>query len=710
MENVFTDYPGVIWKSGWAFRSKFDDLEPFITGTNSGEITRAGATWSLQLMSPKEQSGARFLINGISVRPRRHHKDIVEVLAVHPGIISGRTANPYTPQLIAPENIQTGADEMSDATWIQENENVTLLLCRKDRFALVCGEWSPEVAFEKAVAVIEEKFHLLIAVETWRRELTAKTFSVNLQYNPPVALAAESIFFHLRGATGTFSGLWSAAAGFENETFSLNELYPLVKAWLSTTPERALEIVKTALARQQSSGGFPAWAEPGGKTAAAAAWPLIAQAFELAWKPSSDKALLRQVLPALRKYIQWALQYFDPHRDRLPAWQNEDEVFIPGSYERGKATPELTVMLITEIEAILRLCAENDQSDPVAGTLKQEREHLIRTLNDSFWNPETNSFSNAWRDGHQLSETTFGSFMPLFWSGLDTEKQTAMLNTFEETRALPGQPENTSRRRDRLLDTVHLPAIHQFFALAALQQVEAARAMCMLYLAVARESFQAWFDTEMNATPADRPYTPGPVTAAYILCVQREFYEDLQRAPVINRQAQKIGRRFRIDLTDLRFFIILALLVLGIHLGYRIHRNRRASVQIAEAALSYKHGRYTEAAQLARQQPDHPLSQFISANLLMLSDRPEEAEPLYRRALVKNPNSPAALFGYALALQMNGKFNDAVKRYSNFIDLHAEQHPDAAALADEYLELALDKFNQPPGWRRVFTLPLMGEL
>ena len=94
----------------------------------------------------------------------------------------------------------------------------------------------------------------------------------------------ESLTRRLRSRTASIHGLWSATDGFNEETFSLNELYPLVHAWTLVDPATALELIRTALSLQQSTGGFPAWITHRGVMSPAAPWPLIAQAFEHVWE------------------------------------------------------------------------------------------------------------------------------------------------------------------------------------------------------------------------------------------------------------------------------------------------------------------------------------------------------------------------------------------------------------------------------------------
>jgi len=712
MRNIFTDYPDVPWKQGWVFFSGPEDRAPFVTGAVSGSITVPGGKWTLQLTEPSDSCTTRLFYNGFSISARkRPEKNRIDALVTAPGIFCGTTSGLPMPQLTATTEITKG----DGFTWVQDGRVITFLLQQHDRFVLVCGELTPERALGKAEAALDVKFETLMQNETAERENVGRLFSANPRHNSPVALAAETLSARLRERTGSLHGLWSKADGFKVETFSLNELYPLTRAWSLIDPPVAMELVQTALSLQQSSGGFPAWVEAGGPSSPVAPWPFIAQSFELAWQNGRDQALLKKYLPALRKYVQWAVRRFDPHRDRIPAWQNEQEIFVPQSFERGKATPELTVMLIAEIEAVLRLCKETDNTEAAAESLIEERNHLVQTLNTVFWNPVTKTFSNVWKDGHFLHEPSFGSFMPLFWRGLDRDKQTALLEKFEETHSFPGHREPSSWKQEEIDDTAHRPAIHQFMALEALKTAESAHPLLMLFVRRAGEGVAAWFERENIETGSEKTtgnsaYALGPVTAALILTAQAELKQEEIQAPSAAQHVLQWGRRLRIRKTDLRIISVFLLAVLILHLAYTLPRSHNVEARVAEAALNYQQARYAEAMRICRRYPDNALSRFLQANLLMLAERPDQAEAFYRQALTQQTESPSALFGLALALQMNGKFKEAEKRYGDFIDLYETRHPDAAKLAEEFILLSSENFSKPPRWRRTYALPLMNDL
>ncbi len=712
MKNIFTDYPEVPWKRGWSFLSGPQDRTPFIAGEAAGELTVPGGMWSLRLINPETPCTTRLLYNGFSISARKKpEKNRIDVLITEPGLLCGKAIGLPMPQLQTDEKITND----NESVWVQSGNTVTFLLKQGFHFALVCGELTPDRARQKAEITLENNFDALIQCETEDRKKVSSLFSINPRHNPPVALAAETLSARLRERTGAIHGLWSLADSFANETFSLNELYPLIRAWNLIDPPIALELTQTALSLQQNNGGFPSWIETGGAFSPVAPWPLIAQTFELVWQSSHDPALLKKHLPALRKYIQWAVRRFDPHRDRIPSWQNEQEIFVPGSFVRGKATPELTVLLIAEIEAVLRLCETSEHSETAAESLIEERDQLVKTLNTIFWNPEVKAFSNVWKDGHYLHEPSFGSFMPLYWQGLDRGKTTSLLESFEETHGFPGHHEPTSWKQEEIDDTAHLPAIHQFMAFAALQNAENARALLMLFVRRMREGFSVWFERESLAsvrrgTTGDHAYALGPVTAALILTAQAEFEHEAAKAPTAAQQILNWSHRLRINKTDLSIVSIFLLAILIVHLSYTLPHRRNAETRVAEAALNYQQGRYTEAMKICRSLPNNALACFLRANLLMLTEQPGQAEGLYRKALIQKTESPSALFGLALALQLNGNFKEAEKRYIDFIDLYEQIHPQESALADKFMTLTREKFSKPPAWRRIYNLSMMNDL
>lgn len=722
MQHTTTDYPAVPWEPGWRFCSAPEDLTRFIALDTRGEITAQNEEWVLQLADPSLPFSSRLFHNGFSIRVRSQGKvRTITAFVTDDGILTGTVSDGTMPALSG-KDLSTPS---STETWAKTDHTRTLLLCKESSFVLITGNFPEELALAKAEEALDENFVTTVSEKMQQRQQVTRLFSVNPRHNPPVALAAETLHQRLRERTQSIHGIWSTSDGFGTETFSLNELYPLTRAWMILEPATALELVQTALSLQQPSGGFPAWVSDQGVGSPSAPWPMIVRSFEMAWQEKADPALLKKHLPALRKYMQWALRYFDPHRDRIPAWQSEAEIFVPDSFDRNKATPDLTVMLLGELEALLRLCEKNEYAKTAVEQLTEEHAQLKRTLETVFWNPETKAFSNVWKDGHILHEPTFASFTPLCLPGLASQFKKPLLEQFEEHHGFPGHAEPASWKKDQIDDTAHLPAIHQFIAFEALLCSDEGRALLMLFVRRAREGFAAWFereriDTARHEAHRKRPdkhiFSLGPITAALILTTQKEFHQEaVKSAPAVKNLQRWWLHRLRFDTTDLRILLGIGLVILLVHQLYNVSAPVAEDARMSEATLNYKQGRLTEALQICRQYPDNPLSCFLQANLMMLTGDSAQAEKLYLKTLKAETESPSALFGYSLALQMNGNFELAVRRYNDFIDIYEpllsrSGEEDLIDLAYEFLRLAEEKFSKPPKWKRIYRHPEMNDL
>lgn len=717
MQTIFTIYPPTAWIQGWSFSSGPEDSATTLTtGKNTGELVSTADNWTLQLTPESTAPDIRLLSNGLSInarkRPESHHLD---VLLIEPNVLRGFTTGLANPRLHAP---QEPANE-ENVTLIENESGTVLLLKNGNHFAFVFGDCEREEAMRKAEAALEKDFEALAYKATAQRELVSHLFGINPRHNPPIALAAEQLRRRLRGETEHIHGLWSCAEGFANETFSINELYPLTKAWALIDPPVARKLVQTALSLQQNNCGFPSWAEAAGPLAAAAPWPLLAQTFEIAWQTNCDPLFLNKNLPTLRKYMQWAIRHFDPQRNRIPTWQNTEELFIDEPFEHGKASPELTVMLLEEIDALCRLCDASDLAESAAASLKEDRANLIYALETVFWNPSEKAFSNIWKDGHILHAPSFGSFIPLMYRNLDSSKRKALLDRFETTQGLPGSNDQENWQEELVSDTKHLTAAHQFLALCALQISDTNRAMLRMFVSRAREGFATWFEHEnlkaarqlkIGKTIEHDAFQLSPVISALILITQEEFQIAVGKSSSRFRKLKILSHKLRINKTDLSIIGVSLLAILVVHLIYNLPKIHDADAQLTEAALNYRQGDLQKVFQICTRHPDAPLAQFLTANLLMRSAQPEKAEKLYREALLQEPGSPSALLGLALSLQQTAQFDQAVKRYTDFIEIHGDTYPNAATLANGFRTLAEAEFARPPRWEQLYIQPVMNDL
>jgi len=692
MESL-SQYPEVPWKQGWA-------LGTFTTQPEPGAISTAReAGWRCHLMPATGSFTTRFFYNGVLLQHRsRQVAEIIEAFSIAPGILLGTfTGEPPTLEIETPDS----------AVHLALNGSL---------FCLACGE----NAQEKAESALRLDFTALQDGEQRRRHFAGAFEHIPPRHRPALALAAENLLRKRRDAEGVFTGCWSEAAGFDRPAFSLNELYPLIQAWLLIDIETAEEFLKTAINLQDAHGDFPAWCEPGGRRSPVSPWPFMAQTAEAVWMKRQNPGLLKTLLPTLRKYLQGALRRFDPHRDHVPHWQSEAEALVPEAFGREKATPDLTAMLLCEIDALLRLYSHTELAETPSASMQEERKLLIKALTASFWNPEARAFVNTWRNGQLEYEPFFGSFLPLLWTGLDDEYRRTVLENFEETHSFPGSQDPGTWKHEKMDDSSHLPAIHQFMAFEALRRSDGNGLLLRLFTRRVREGFFTWFERQSvhaaretrRDTALDKAaYELGPVTASLVLTAQAELQRHTGPAPAPARLLQALRHRLGINRKDLWIILFMSGLMLAAHTCYRLPRGKiDADTALAEAKFLYSQGRLQDAMHICHQHPEHPLSQLLRANLLLFMENPAEASPLYKDLLLEESDRPAAVLGLAVSLHLSEEYEGAFRYYTWFIDYYAPAYPELKGLIENYRELAREEFQTLPRWRQTVSHALMSEL
>jgi tetratricopeptide (TPR) repeat protein len=315
--------------------------------------------------------------------------------------------------------------------------------------------------------------------------------------------------------------------------------------------------------------------------------------------------------------------------------------------------------------------------------------------------------------------------MPLFWPSLERPFKESILDNFEETHGFPGGQKPDSWKHEQMDDPSHLPAIHQFAAFEALHHAGARKTLQHLFVSRVREGYAAWFERENieavrlihhQTQTETSAFAIGPVTASLLLLVQRQFHiETSSHAPALKLLRHGL-HRLKANKQDLKIISIFAVAMLFVHLTYNLPRRQAArEARLAEATLNYKAGQFIEALRICREYPDEPLCKLIRANLLLLAEQFDEAVSLYREALQAETESPSALLGYALSLQLSGQHQEAIKRYNDFLDIHEQQlnqtgQSDLVDRTYALLRLAEENFNKPPQWQQLLANPLMHNL
>ncbi|RKZ05777.1 hypothetical protein DRQ32_12005, partial [bacterium] len=523
----------------------------------------------------------------------------------------------------------------------------------------------------------------------------------------------ECMMRALRPPEGTISGLWSQSSAMDTPHSDANELYALALAWRHIDIDIAEDLVRGTLRLQTSSGAIPVAYSPRETfSVLEAPKPLIAKTAEKVWQVRKDPRFLDDIVPPLRRHLQWLLHHFDPKRRGLHCWQNSNEPLTPEIYASDLATVDLAVLLLTEIEALNRL----RQAAPACANhppyFAEERDALENNLQTQFWNEKMARYSNAFIRGRLTQVKGFPSFVPLLWKKLPLRQQNLLIDRIRETGTLPGGVSLLSWRKSAL-DDRSFPLLQQLLVLEILKATDPYGSLISGFARLTLQGFVEWHTLSVKEHGT---LQIDPVTAAYIINLQETQHHRHKDRDGRSSLLSKTFHGFRHDWFDLAIVAAMVLAIISVHTIYKqLHRPPPFITLEAQmnSAFSSKDGDGALRAGFAiiKHYPEQSaLAKLMAANILLTQNRPEEASTLFADIRKKYPDSPGPMIALGLAYQLQGRFREAEENYAEFTYLFDEIFPDLINTVQTYRYLMQEGFRSPPKWPEIYRYQLMHEL
>ncbi len=719
MNYIFRSYPAHPWFAGWsveprgcgsAFRQSgagqfFKTLETVGKIAPNVEIP----DWTLQIPVPPN-SRINMLFNGFcAYYDRKKARLATEVLTPEPGVLWGRFDGVSSPVLAS----DLASTEFDGGQWLEGDDGAALLMLRGDSFCLVSKLRLRVEAERLAESYLNKNLEEVLADEFGRREGAHSLFEEMAHHDALAVISAESMMKALRPAEGDIPLAWCQSTASDVPRMDVNELHPQALAWRLMDPEVAEELLMCALKIQTNAGAIPVHYSPRGTSSIMEApKPLLAKTTETVWSERKNDAFLLAALPLLRRHIQWLLHHFDPKRRGLHVWKNQGEPIVPQIFETDLATVDLSVLLITEIDALNRMRASSSLYANDPDHFETERAALERNLLEVFWNEEERSFCNAILRDKTSTLKGFASFTPLLWNKLPHDKRETILERVHESGELPGGLSVLSWRKSAMDDDT-FPLIQQLFVFQALQISDPHGQLLNDFARVTLQGFVEWHTLALQK---ENRLHINPVLGAFIMNVQAIRQYRYHAKGNLSGGLFRLFRKYRADRFDLAVVAATIFTIFSVHLVYDVlhapppyelletemnaaYANRNADETIKNCMAIIQH--YPEQADRAL---------LLVANISMLNGREEQAIEFYEKARERFPDSPGPMIALGLAYQLRGRFNDAEDCYYEFCYIFEEIFPELVAEINGYRILAREGFKSPPKWREIYRYQLMHEL
>jgi tetratricopeptide (TPR) repeat protein len=719
MNFIFRTYPSHPWLTDWTFEprgcnSSMRENSPglfFRAGETVGRISPSidNPEWVLQVPIP-QNSRINILFNGFCAYfSRKKDNRGAEVLVPEPGVLWGRTVGIPGVTLAAGLPIET-ADGVQ---WLDCDTTPALLAIQGDTFCLVTKMRLKKDAIRTAEGYLARDFEELIAQELDARDGAKKLFEDMAHHDALAVISAESMMKALRPAEGNIPLPWSQSSTHAVAGLDVNELIPLVHAWRLIDTTIAEQLISCALKLQNNAGAIPVFFSPHTTySLIEAPKPLLAKAIEAVWQTSQNDGFLTTVLPLARRHLQWLLHHFDPKRKGIHCWKSKEECMAPGLYESDLATVDLTVLLLTEIDALNRLRGQSTRYRSDADYFHQERGQLVHNLGNMFWNEANSAFDKAFLRDNERMLQGFPAFLPLLWDQLEADRKNMILDRVHESGLLPGGLSVLSWRKSAM-DDDSFPILQQLLTFHALQTSDPNGTLLFDFSRITLQGFVEWHSLSLEK---DHRLSINPAMAAFIMNVQAIRQYRYHAKGGFTGSMFKLMRKLKADRFDLVAVAATVFTLVSVHTMYNLLKTP-PPMEMLEAEMNSAYANKDAlltiewCKKIIQYYPeDASEARLLAGNILLLQNHFKQATSFFRQIRKDYPDSPGPMIAMGLCLQQQGAFEEAEENYYEFCYIFEEIFPTLVGEINAFRQLMQEGFRSPPKWQKIYGYQLMHEL
>jgi len=666
--------------------------------------------WFLQIPIP-QNSRINLMFNGFcGYYNLRKRTCAVETILPEPGVMWGRFSDIPEPLFIT----DTPVKETDGYQWLESDVAPALLAVRDGHFCLVTKARIFSDAVQIADGYLGQDLEARLQAEFESRTGASELFERMTHHDSLAVISAECMMRAIRPPEGTIPTRWSQSSKKEDPHLDTNEIHALALAWRQLDPDTAEELFLGVLKLQNNSGAIPVTYAPQ-KTFSVleAPKPMLAKTAEKIWETQENPRFLSEAIPLLRRHLQWLLHHFDPKRRGFHCWQNSSETLVPETYEPELATVDLTVLLLTEIEALNRLQKRSPQHAQLDPFFSEDRDTLESNLHTQFWNEQTSQYSNAYIRNNLIEFKGFPTLTPLLWRKLPELQKRVVLDQMRDSGSLP-DGHNVLSWRTTVPDGREFPVLQQMLLLEILETHEPKGETARDFTRLMLQEFMEWHTRSIEKHGS---LHLDPAMAAFILdLMQTHHYRDYSKnaSPGF---LSKLARKTRFNRLDAAIVAITILAVGTVRTIYNLRRQPPPfAVLDVEINRAYANRNADEVLRGGLQIIDHypdqaGLARLLVGNILMVKNKPGEAEPFFRDVRKDYPDSPGPMISLGLAYQLQGRFAEADEVYGEFTYLFDEIFPKLVDTIQQYRYLMQEGIKTPPPkWIEIYGYQLMHEL
>jgi len=437
----------------------------------------------------------------------------------------------------------------------------------------------------------------------------------------------------------------------------------------------------------------------------------LIQASRKVWEAGGNREFLKAVLPRLYRYADWICYHFDPDLSGRPQWSCNEEALLPGDYRAGLASPDLTILLLCELETLALF--ENEHPELARGKLniKPEIDKYAGLIEERLWDNSRLKLEAIDRGGVRASDS------PLIHTALLGMCRTISpeIRIHAKRVLLTALAEMNDPRLWSASGNFQINAIYAFLLMESARHA-ALSSECLHFCektVAALNSHYAASGTlpdmldmigQVRDHIAEEGQAPPLSTAALLLCAQAYAAGAQDRGNAAASLLARINRH-----AQLFVFLPLGLAAAGVALVTVLTILRQdptgahLDTGMGLANQYFDSGNYAEALRISESLIDNRLNQtvpkMLRAKSLLQLGRYEEAEQAYIDIIESGSTYPTVKLNLALLKYKQNKFDEAISIYSDFVERYGPDFPLEAEKAEKAIDL-LRSLQGEPGTQR----------
>ena len=494
----------------------------------------------------------------------------------------------------------------------------------------------------------------------------------------------------------------------EDEKINIDEILIIIRFLSLTNVEKSKKLLKLVFSFQKSNGSIPNKISTNNTLKFDfAPKPYLSYLSKIILK-NHDKELALFIIPKLRKYISWMLNYFDPQKKGIYSWRNKNEVLFRDNFNENEISGDLFFLILSELENLTYIQEQYSYVIDDNYELDKDTKKIIKNIENFFWDKNTRSYSNKVVNNVKIKSSNELFYLPLLCEEISHESKEIILEKLRIKNYI-SKYINLNDWRDINLEDVKPRYFEKLIFLESLQKNELHGELSYDYLRFTINGINKAYYKSSNKNISQ-------INSSFILIINSFFLKRYMTENSRFNSFINFLKKAKIDRLDLAILFLVLVSILSVFFWNSLAKiPPPLGVLDAEINNAYVHYDIKKASEIyniiKEFYPNEKYEyQLYIINLALFNDRYDFVKNDLSELRTNNIDSPGPMLIEAILLHLQKNYNDAYKIYYEFCYLFDEIFPDIVDEVKVFMFLSKENLLLPPNWKNIYKYRLLHEI